>query len=165
VDGIFGSDNAANGHPQASRLVVTESEIEHVTNDLVQHRVSIDRFTGGALDTALFTEAPVFKTKDTLVKVNLCLQNPKHSEIGLLLLLLKDLWTSDLAIGGEASVGRGRLHGNEANLIFRHDQVETWHIKRSGEKLAISPEGGPEALQGYVKCLNDHLLGKEETKQ
>ena len=138
VKGMFGSENAANGHPQASRLVVSEAEIENATNDLVQNRVSIDRFTGGALDTALFTEAPVFKTEDTRIKINLRLQNPQDSEIGLLLLLLKDLWTSDLAIGGEASVGRGRLRGIAANLALH----QTWNLKRNGEKLAITPENG-----------------------
>lgn len=161
VEDTFGSENAANGHPQASRLIVSESEIEHATNDLVQSRVSIDRFTGGALDTALFTEAPVFKTDETQIKINLRLQNPKDAEIGLLLLLLKDLWTSDLAIGGEASVGRGRLRGKKVDLTLH----QTWSITQSSDKLAITPENGPEALQEYVKSLNDLLLGKKEVEQ
>lgn len=160
IDDMFGSDNAANGHPQASRLIVNESVIEHATNDLVQSRVSIDRFTGGALDTALFTEAPVFKTDQTSIRIHLRLQKPEDAEIGLLLLLLKDLWTSDLAIGGEASVGRGRLRGKKANLALH----QTWSIAQNGEKLAITPEDGPEVLQGYVKSLNDFLLGKKEAK-
>jgi CRISPR/Cas system CSM-associated protein Csm3 (group 7 of RAMP superfamily) len=158
VEGMFGSDNAANGHPLASRLIVSESEIAGATNDLVQNRVSIDRFTGGALDTALFTEAPVFKTKDTRLKINLRLQNPKYEEIGLLLLLLKDLWTSDLAIGGEASVGRGRLRGKKADLTLH----QTWSITQSSDNLAITPEDGAAVLQGYVKNLNDCLLGKKK---
>lgn len=160
VEGMFGSDNAANGHPRASRLIVSESEIEAATNDLVQSRVSIDRFTGGALDTALFTEAPVFKTAETRIRINLRLQNPEEPEIGLLLLLLKDLWTSDLAIGGEVSVGRGRLRGKMANLTLH----QTWSIAQNGDKLAITPENGAESLQVYVKSLNDYLLGKEKTK-
>lgn len=160
IDGMFGSDNAANGHPKASRLIVSESEIKDATNDLVQSRVSIDRFTGGALDTALFTEAPVFKTDKTRIKINLRLQKPGEPEIGLLLLLLKDLWTSDLAIGGEVSVGRGRLRGKIANLTLH----QTWSIAQNGGKLAITPEDGADDLQVYVKSLNDYLLGKEKTK-
>lgn len=165
IDGMFGSESAANGHPQASSLIVSESEIEDATNDLVQSRVSIDRFTGGALDTALFTEAPVFKTDKTQIKINLRLQNPKNSEVGLLLLLLKDLWTSDLAIGGEASVGRGRLRGVEANLTFLHDQVQTWNIKQDGERLVITPAGGPASLQSFVNELGDSLQGEEEVRK
>ncbi len=158
IDGMFGSDNAANGHPQASRLIVSESEIAGATNDLVQNRVSIDRFTGGALDTALFTQAPVFKTDKTLVKIDLRLQNPKDCEVGMLMLLLKDLWTSDLVIGGEANVGRGRLRGEKANLSL----LQTWSITQNGDKIVISPEDGSEVLQGFVKNLNDYLLGKKK---
>lgn len=160
IDDMFGSDNAANGHPQASRLIVNESVIEGATNDLVQSRVSIDRFTGGALDTALFTEAPVFKTGQTRIKINLRLQDPKKdAEIGLLLLLLKDLWTSDLAIGGEVSVGRGRLRGLEANLAY--GPGETAIIKLNGEKFAITGTGQLASLQKYVDDLNSHLKTEE----
>lgn len=159
IDGMFGSNNAANGHPQASRLIVNESVIESAINDLVQSRVSIDRFTGGALDTALFTEAPVFKTDKTRIKINLRLQNPKEAEIGLLLLLIKDLWTSDLAIGGEASVGRGRLRGLKA--ILAYGPIDTSTIKSDGEKLTITGTGQLASLQKYVEDLNSHLTKEE----
>ncbi|MGF1673922.1 MAG: RAMP superfamily CRISPR-associated protein, partial [Rivularia sp. (in: cyanobacteria)] len=43
----------------ASRLVVDESIINETT-DLVQTRIAIDRFTGGALHGALFQEQPIF---------------------------------------------------------------------------------------------------------
>ncbi|MDQ2999175.1 MAG: RAMP superfamily CRISPR-associated protein, partial [Chloroflexota bacterium] len=61
LDSIFGSDMDRRPDTNyASRLVVEESVIEaHKDNWLVQQRVSIDRFTGGAYDTALFSEAPL----------------------------------------------------------------------------------------------------------
>lgn len=90
---------------KASRLVVHEKVIENAT-ELVQNRIAIDRFTGGAYHGALFDEQPIFGGD---VTIELELRNPKEYEIGLLLLLLKDLWTSDLPVGGESSIGRGRL--------------------------------------------------------
>ena len=79
---------------KSSRLVVHEKVIEKAT-DLVQTRIAIDRFTGGAYHGALFDEQPIFGGDEILVPMELELQNPKKYEIGLLLLLLKDLWTSE----------------------------------------------------------------------
>ncbi len=138
VERIFGVDmeelkernrsNATKEQPYASRLEVNESFIEN-TSDLVHTRVKIDRFTGGAFEGALFDAAPVFaKDEKQALALTLKLRNPKGAEIGLLLLLLKDLWTSDLAIGGESSIGRGRLKGISASLHERRSSVDFWKI-------------------------------------
>lgn len=158
VDGMFGSEDLAKGHPQASRLIVYESKIENGEFDLVQHRVSIDRFTGGALDTALFTEAPVFAGDNTHLCIELELQNPRPAEVGLLLLLLKDLWTCDLAIGGESSVGRGRLKGVEATLRSQRGESlqRTWVLKANGAGLSITGNDRRH-LQRYLDRLLQYL--------
>ncbi|NCC32506.1 MAG: hypothetical protein EOM24_10870, partial [Chloroflexia bacterium] len=65
LDAMFGNDmhrerpKGATEPPQptASRLIVEETLITKGAF-LVQNRVAIDRFTGGAYDTALFAEAP-----------------------------------------------------------------------------------------------------------
>ncbi len=108
--------SAADGQsPQSSRVITEESVVEG-GRDLVQSRVKIDRFTGGAFPAALFSEQPVFGGAGTTLKLNLTLRNPEPAEIGLLLLVLKDLWTGDLPLGGESSVGRGRLQGTRSHL-------------------------------------------------
>ncbi|MFO0212935.1 MAG: RAMP superfamily CRISPR-associated protein, partial [Pseudanabaena sp.] len=50
VDDIFGTDISDNGNKEAkaSRLIVHESEIKE-SSELVQSRIAIDRFTGGAM--------------------------------------------------------------------------------------------------------------------
>lgn len=101
---------------QASRLVVHESIVTDARTDLVQNRVSIDRFTGGALDGALFNEQPAFATPETRASLTLDLYDPCDGEIGMLLLLLKDLWTGALPLGSERSIGRGYLRGLNAEL-------------------------------------------------
>ncbi|MEG4576348.1 RAMP superfamily CRISPR-associated protein [Microcoleus sp. N3A4] len=153
---------------QASRLVVRETEIE-AAKDLVQNRIAIDRFTGGAYHGALFDEQPIFGGDETRVCIELELRNPKDYEIGLLLLLLKDLWTSDLPVGGESSIGRGRLKGINADLIRLHPQnPKQWQIRQINGNLQIediSDSSKSETLVKYdleqfVKALLKEL-GKE----
>jgi CRISPR/Cas system CSM-associated protein Csm3 (group 7 of RAMP superfamily) len=106
---LFGSQE------RASRVWVAETEIENPVEQVVT-RLKIDRFTGGAYPDALFSQQPVFASKDTQVAITFKVDHPGDADIGLILLLLKDLWTGDLAVGGEASVGRGRLCGKSADL-------------------------------------------------
>lgn len=176
VEHIFGVDmeklrerNARNKdqkkgleQPFASRLEVRESIIESgAVSTLIQSRVRIDRFTGGAYEGALFDAAPVFG-KDGVKALEICLllRSHKDSEIGLLLLLLKDLWTSDLAIGGESNVGRGRLRGLSAQLECR----ESWSItiEADGEKIKhagyhSNDKARMEFLNALVAKLNEEL--------
>lgn len=148
---------------KSSRLVVREKVIENAT-DLVQNRIAIDRFTGGAYHGALFEEQPIFGGD---VTIELELRNPKDHEIALMLLLLKDLWTSDLPVGGESSIGRGRLQGKNATLTWYQweqqnelQHKETWTIaqKDENEPLDVS---NPDRLQEFVDQLVDEVKKNE----
>lgn len=166
VDKIFGF--VVGKQSQASRLVVHEKVIKDAT-DLVQNRIAIDRFTGGAYHGALFDEQPIFGGDETRVCIELELRNPKDYEIGLLLLLLKDLWASDLPVGGESSIGRGRLKGIKADLIWHHPQhPKQWQIRQSNGNLQIedrldsskSETLVKDDLEQFVKALLKEL-GKD----
>jgi hypothetical protein len=85
------------------------------------------------------------------------LQKPEKHEIGLLLLLLKDLWTGDLPIGGESSIGRGRLQGIDAKIYY---EGNTWQIQGK-EKLEFIPKSIQEKLESYIQ----ELLQKIEVNQ
>ncbi|MFN9238570.1 MAG: RAMP superfamily CRISPR-associated protein [Pseudanabaena sp.] len=152
VDDIFGTDISDNGNKEAkaSRLIVHESEIKE-SSELVQSRIAIDRFTGGAMHGALFDAQPVFSGE---VELKLELRNPKEHEIGLLLLLLKDLWTGDLPIGGESSIGRGRLQGIHADICHQEKchQEKKWTI-HGKDSLKIIQNGAQESLESYVQKL------------
>ena len=155
---MFGPEMKGKVTPKASRVVVEECEIVNAVTDLVQNRIRIDRFTGGVVEGALFSEQPAFGKKDTCLTIRLRLLDPKDYEIGLLLLLLKDLWTGDLPLGGEISVGRGRLRGRSATLSWkRAEQTEEWRIERAGDDpndshLKIS--GDQARLEAFV---SEHL--------
>lgn len=132
----------------ASRLWVDETVIQNPL-ELVQSRVRIDRFTGGSYPGALFSEQPVFGKDNTHVQIHLTLPGPQDGEIGLLLLLLKDLWTGDLLLGGESSVGRGRLRGKQATLT--HDGTSWTFTRREGGTLHV--EGDKARLEQYVQAF------------
>ena len=143
-----------------SHLLVSEVRLEEGVAPKLQTRVRIDRFTGGKIDTGLFTAAPIWQTaegRDTL-SMRLVLHEPKKEErawqIGLLLLLLKELSTGRLALGGEKSIGRGVLIGRGAVLEY------------GGEKILWDATPGDltddqrQKLQGFVEAL----LEKREAK-
>lgn len=148
IDSLFGKVDEENKEAVSSRLIVQESVINDVT-ELVQNRIAIDRFTGGAYSGALFDAQPIFGKDNTRVTLQLELRQPSEAEIGLLLLLLKDLWTMDLPVGGESSIGRGRLAGIQAEMKrYRPSKgEEMWEIRQTGNNLQVSD---PKTLEAFV---------------
>lgn len=168
----------------AGRVRVDESVIEG-HKDLVQTRVKIDRFTGGAFESALFAEQPAFGGGFTLKLALRPLPPPrppkdpakltpeekaqvnkeeeaykarKDAEAGLLLLVLKDLWTGFVPVGGGSSVGRGRLKGKSATIHYAEDQ---WTLTANGESLAVTSEKGvaTTTLNDYVQAFTNAMQG------
>jgi hypothetical protein len=91
----------------------------------VQGRNSIDRFTGGTIDGALFHEAPWWPESSDQIhwQLHVALEltdddATTRKEAALILHAFRDLWVGDLSIGGEASGGRGVFKGLKADLDF-----------------------------------------------
>jgi len=113
IDRLFGprfeGPRPPTGHkPYASRLRVGEARIEG-SQCHRQTRVAIDRFTQGAVDTALFDEQTEVGGRAV---VRLELRDPREGELGLVLLVVKDLLDGVVPVGGTSSVGRGVLRGS-----------------------------------------------------
>jgi len=142
------SDDAKKG-----RIQVKESILPRFVAEL-QTRIKIDRFTGGTIETALFDTMPLWSGHDKVVKnIEICVRQYKDHEAGLLLLVLKDLWTGDLAVGGEKNIGRGVFQGVEATIQCNGD--EPILIENDLSNLR---DGDREKLKGYVDALN-HAVG------
>jgi CRISPR/Cas system CSM-associated protein Csm3 (group 7 of RAMP superfamily) len=124
VEGLFGpirTDRAA-ASLFASRLRVSESSLAPVSVSMGEEatagidddsrerttRIRIDRFTQGVSPGAMLEEE-VRRGGRFLVRLEL--RDPRPGEAGLLLLLLKDLLSGDLPIGGTTAAGRGVVHG------------------------------------------------------
>lgn len=116
---IFGYASTKGKHYSIpSALRVCESRIESIGTE-VQNRICIDRFTGGTIEGAKFDSMPVFPLNDTDANIrdlSLSLADPLPSQKALLLLIFKDLYTGDLPVGGEKSIGRGTLQGVRASI-------------------------------------------------
>lgn len=156
IDEMFGRRiEGAQEEPSGSRVLARESLLQG-TADWVQSRVKIDRFTGGSFPAALFTEQPAFGGDEAKVTVSLTLRQPEKHEIGLLLLVLKDLWTGDLPLGGESAVGRGRLRGIEAKLTLRRgEESKDWQLRQIPKGVEIGGIGTKDELEAYVTALQE----------
>lgn len=127
-----------------------------------QTRIKIDRFTGGTIDGALMTNVPVLQSKasDTL-KMRFLLEKATSAEIGLMLLVAKDICTGRVAFGGEKSIGRGVMSG--VNVMMTYDRKEI-NITCNGSKVRfsgktadgelLSEEEIRDLLESYVTDLN-----------
>lgn len=119
INDLFGYVSEDNRKQQRGRLRVEEylfkpDEVEAME----QNRIRIDRFTGGVIDSALFNSEPIWTKGQETVRLSFTiLEEATSDEKKLLMLLLKDLWLEDLAIGGEKNVGRGILTGQEAKIF------------------------------------------------
>lgn len=145
VDRMFGPVGDQNLF--ASRVSGPDAALRQV-QWLVQTRVSIDRFTGAALDAALFDEAALWPSTqpdpEGHVHIELELDETCRGKdvvpdadrmVALLLAGFKDLWLGWLPIGGEAGVGRGVFRGVRAT------------IERSGHNSLTIDESGK--VQGW----------------
>jgi hypothetical protein len=142
--------------------VVRETEITGGLKNRVQSRVKIDHLTGGAYPGGLFSQQPLWNVEAHRVAIHLDVRlrrpgqptKPEQelsfqSQLGLLLLVLKDLWTSDLPLGGESSVGRGRLVGGEATIVYGK---QTWNMK-GGDEITVSGDGPTHQLEKWVEAF------------
>ena len=167
VESVFGSDPDPDREDDlhAGRLWIDRSFIEGDSGsiglmDLVQTRIQIAPWTQAPASGALFNEQPVRGGDDVEVTLRWRLDRPDPEEIGLVLQLLKDLWTGDLATAGTQSIGRGRFRGKTATIEHREgtEPPQSWTFKasESGSGLRFT-EGDPEDLTRYADALCNHF--------
>lgn len=118
INELFGYVDESKKEARRGRLIVEETVLPEYPQE-VQTRIKIDRFTGGVMEGALLETMPLFSTKDEKIfRISISVENYKPFEAGLMLLILKDLWTGDLPLGGEKSIGRGVLEGRRAEISY-----------------------------------------------
>lgn len=137
-------------YSQKSRLLVEEVYVKQ--SDLrakQQSRNRIDRFTGSTTDSALFSEKPVWQINQGLPIISLKIRCTKcsHQEVGLVLLLIKDLWAGNIFIGSGKSIGRGILIGKYCEIYYHNE-----HFVIDGTNR-FTVQGSKEKLESYVQAL------------
>ena len=137
-----------------SRFIVNEVYFKNGVIEKDQTRNRIDRFTGGTIESALFTNRALYQEKPSVPVVHLHfeIKDCADWEAGLALFMLKDLWTGNIALGGEKSIGRGLLKGVSASISYKG---ERYTVTGNG---SVTPEQRNK-LEGYAEALK--RKGKE----
>ena len=139
-------NNEADNEGRKSKLFVDEVYFSEDGNihEMKQSRNRIDRFTGAAMDSALFTEYALWqKNKDIpTLKLSLRVKDALHEEAGIMLLLLRELWNGSLPLGGEKSIGRGVLQGITVDIYYENRYFQ---LK---QKLPLQENYGKIKLKG-----------------
>lgn len=145
---LFGYVDEIRKDARKGKITIEEALLPDYPSE-VQTRIKIDRFTGGVMEGALLETMPLFSDRkgDKKLKLTITITDCKDYEAGLMLLILKDLWTADLPVGGEKAIGRGVLEGREAEITYKGK-----HYKIT-EDLKVEPEEGKRDLEALVQCL------------
>ncbi len=125
VESLFGYVNVENPKvkPKKGRFLIEEYVIPNVVEE-VQHRIKNDRFTGGTINGALFDMQALFAKDSKTSKIFINVNKAKDEDLGLIILLLKDIWTGDIAIGGEKNIGRGVLEADGAEIKYKNRLIK-----------------------------------------
>jgi len=147
IKDLFGDVDEKSKEAKKGKITVEETIIDGYPEE-VQTRIKIDRFTGGAIEGALLETKPLFSQKNgKTINLKITIRDYKDYEAGLMLLVLKDLWTADLPIGGEKAIGRGVLEGKYAEIKFDDEEPIKFN------KISELTEEKKNKLQSFVQAL------------
>ena len=160
VDALFGYSIEKTNESRKGRVMVDEVYFDKSFTQEEQPRIRVDRFTGGAINGALFQDHPVRKGKgkELVFRLRMTVKNCSDSEAGLVLLLVKDLMTGQITLGANRTIGYGRIKGNSVAVQYHG---ESYGIDGTGKVT----EGESTKLEVLVQALHqsteDTMLAKE----
>lgn len=153
LDSFMGREKGKNGEKDngaRSNLYVDEVYIKPAqVKAMKQTRNRIDRFTGGTIESNLFTDEPIYQVEEKMPSVcmKVRIKECQKEQAGLMLLLLKDLWLGNLAIGGNKAIGRGVLCGRKCTIDYNSSRF----VIEDKEKFTVT--GDKNILESYVQNL------------
>ena len=155
TDKLFGYSNDKTKKSHKGRVLVNEVYFDTAYTQEEQHRIRVDKFTGGVMNGALFADHPLRNTKgETLTfPLHIRIKDCTDSEAGLAMLLVKDLMTGQVTMGANRTIGYGRIRGNSVTIRYNN---ESYVIDGSGKVVT----GQVEALESLVQSLHQF---KEDT--
>lgn len=152
LNSIFGSvsgKNGSAGHIKCSDIYLDVDKAQHV-----QH-VAIDRFTGGAIDGALFDEAPVWES-GLLLKTEIEFTDLTAFQTAVLMHALLDICTGDAPIGGGTNRGNGvvRIKDLDKGILSALQNVEA-KVSHGKEILDVKDQA---QLNQWLDDLDGELI-------
>lgn len=160
IDTLFGYSVEKTNESRKGRVMVDEVYFDKSFTQEEQPRIRVDRFTGGAMNGALFQDHPVRKGKgkQLVFPLRMTIKDCSDSEAGLVLLLVKDLMTGQITLGANRTIGYGRIKGNSVTVQYHG---ESYSIDGAGKVT----EGEATKLEALVQALHqateDTILAKE----
>ena len=125
VDNIFGlKSNSKKQGGHISRLCCYDCNIKEVKTG-IYNKIKIDYFTGGTVQGALTDDEALMGKIHIICKFNPIGLENYDKELGLLLLVLRDLCIGDLNIGSGYAVGRGFIKAKTLTMNIK-DQHYTY---------------------------------------
>jgi CRISPR/Cas system CSM-associated protein Csm3 (group 7 of RAMP superfamily) len=111
-------------------------------------RIRIDKFTGGVMQTGLFSEKNVFG--DLTLRVTIDNKNHPDRSLGLLVLALRDLAIGSMSLGSGYSVGKGII--SVKTITIRDCQQKTEAVIDWKAGSVSDPSG---MISGSLKALQN----------
>lgn len=115
VADIFGQESDDGQTGKAGKIRCFDCVIGNTDDNdkaRVQHRIHIDKFTGGVIYGGLFSEKPAYGK----LSIRLELEGDSRQESGLILMALRDLAMGITSMGSGSSIGRGYIKGDQIRV-------------------------------------------------
>lgn len=114
VDNLFGTHENQEHLPQAGVLFFQDCYLKEGKTQKIK-RIRINKFTGGVIPHALFTEEPFGSEVSCVVKLDSGFSQQEKA-CGLLLFALRDVALGLVTLGSGASIGRGVVEVDEISI-------------------------------------------------
>ena len=115
VESIFGAKKDNNKDSSKGNILISDIYLNETSTKVFDH-VSIDRFTGGAIDSALFQEKTIASKETFTLEILINKDKVKENDESKVALeafekALKDITTGMLSLGGATTKGHGVFTG------------------------------------------------------
>lgn len=158
ANALFGYSNDDDKDSRKGRVMVDEIYFDKQFNQEEQPRIRVDRFTGGAMNGALFQDHPVRNTKGDAVTfpLRMTVKNCNDAEAGLVMLLVKDLMTGQVTLGANRTIGYGRVQGKSVTVQYHG---ESYTIDGNGKVISGEAAHLENLVMALQQCIKETVNG------
>lgn len=150
IQDTFGSRAEAGGRGTTGNISFFDTVVgKAADNDMaaIRHRIHIDKFTGGVMERALFSEKNV--SGEMKLHIVISDKNAPDRSCALLLLALRDLAIGTMSLGGGYNIGKGMVEVDTITITEKNgaeaviDYKAKKQVDESGliERIMVSLQG------------------------
>lgn len=120
----FGEGGQNRKEGKRGNLIFSDTVIGNMMeNDqnVLRHRIHIDKFTGGVFQQGLFSEKNAVGNLD--FHIDIAKKNQPDATLGLLIFALRDLATQTMSLGNGYATGKGFVKVNEIQITADNEKI------------------------------------------